>query len=710
MNFAATCSHCQLPVGVLGQRREVGGEDHVFCCYGCCLAFQVHHGEPDEPAAAALLIRLGIGAFLAMNIMLFSLLRYSGGLGGEDAWLAPFVDALLWLLATPAVAILGRPFVTGAWSAGRAGRVNADALVAVGALGAYGYSSWQVLRGSGLVYFDTATMVLLVFTLGRYLEAQARVRAARSFAPMLAAERAIVHVVADGRERACPAAQVQVGDSVRIRPHERLGVDGIVLHGHSDCVETILTGQAEPRPKAPGAIVHAGSVNGQGTLLVRATVAGTDTQWARMGRRVREALATRSALGELLDRVAAVFVPFVLLLALAVFWFWGARTSLELALLAALSVLVVACPCSLGLAAPIAGVLGIGQAAQRGIVIRNAAVLEKLARIRAVCFDKTGTLTRGELQARSWTVDGASLRQVLRRARALAAGSGHPVSRAILAPAHGRRGRAASVRNAQARPGAGVCAEIDGALCALGSRAFMTSMGWTLPASLDAACSASLSPRAYIGWAGRVRGLATFADTVRPEAAAVIESLHRLGLPSLLLSGDGNRAVAQLADSLGIRDWRGELLPEAKVDALRAWSTPDRAIAMVGDDWNDAPVLAEATVGIAVGHATDFARESADLILPRDGLSSLPWVIELARQVHRSIRANLFWSVAYNAVALTLAACGLLRPVLAAALMAGSSLLVVARSIRAQRRFSSVDDTQPWHSYAVAIDAPETIR
>ena len=686
MNAQETCSHCDLPVGRLGLRREVRGEARSFCCYGCCLAFQVHHGEHEEPEAVAFLIRLGVGAFLAMFIMLFSLLRYSGDIGGSDAWLGWLVDGLLWVLATPLLAILGQPFFAGAWTAARAGRLNADALVSIGACAAYGYSAWQVVRGSGAVYFDTAAMVLMLFTLGRYLEAQARVRAARSLAPMLAAGRATVRVLEAGRESLRPAAAVHAGDVVRVLPGEQVGVDGVVVEGCSACEESLLTGQLQPRPKAAGDAVHAGSLNGHGQLVVRASVAGTATQWAHIGRLVREALARKSMLGETIDRVAAVFIPLVLLLAVATAWYWGARAGLDAALLAGLSVLVVACPCSLGLAAPLAIVLGIGQAAQRGVLIRGGAVLEKLAQVRAVAFDKTGTLTGGAPRLVALAVESVSARQVLRRVRALAATSDHPLARAILARAGRHAARIVAARRARAHPGAGVSGEIDGVCCAMGSHAFMAALGWPVPAALAAAQRPAGSTRVFIGWDARVHAVAAFTEAPLPEAAAVVAALRRRGLPAMLLSGDDEAAVARFGAALGIAEWRGALLPEDKVSVLREWARRKGTIAMVGDGLNDGPVLAAAGVGIAVGGASDLARESADVILPCDGLASLPWTIALAHAVRRSVRANLLWAFGYNGVALALAAAGQLQPALAAALMAGSSLLVVARSLRAQRR------------------------
>jgi Cu2+-exporting ATPase len=685
MAATTTCNHCLLPIGRLGQQREVNGEALAFCCYGCCLAYQVHHGEREEPEAARLLVRLGVGAFLAMNIMLFSLLLYAGTFGaatfgiGDGATLR-IVHWLLLILTTPLVVVLGGPFIAGAWHAARLGRLSTDALVTTGVMAAYGFSAYQVWHGSGDVYFDTVTMVLILFTLGRYLEALGRVRAARSLAPMLAAERAEVRVVADGIDILQPVHEIGPGTVVRVLPGERIAVDAVVIEGRSECDEAVLTGQAEPQLKTAGAPVHAGSINGAGHLLVRATAAGTATRWIQISRMVREALARKSMRGNTVDRLAAVFIPAVLLLAAGTLWFWSGIAPFEQALLTALAVLVVACPCSLGLAAPLATTLGIGLAAQRGILLRSGDVLEKLARIKAVAFDKTGTLTEGRPEVLQLSGQDASEQQVLFHAAALARASEHPLAKAI-ARAQCTEGTTAA-SEVQARPGAGILGRVDGRAAAMGSASFMSTLGWQVSGEWPNPQGCTL---VYVGWEGRVQGQIALADRVLPEAASVITALRDHDLPVLLLSGDREPAVAQAATRLGIPVWRSELMPEDKVGVLRDWAQRHGPTAMVGDGLNDGPVLAAAAVGIAVGGATDLARESADIVLPEHALANLPWLFELAVQVRGSIRANLAWALGYNAVALVLAACGLLQPVLAAGLMAGSSLLVVIRSLSARR-------------------------
>jgi Cu2+-exporting ATPase len=697
------CAHCQLPVGSLAQQRELNGEAHWFCCYGCCLAFQVHQGANDEPQAAAALIRLGVGGFLTMNIMLFSLLLYSGAFDGDDAWLRQPVHCLLWLLATPLVIVLGGPFFVSAGQALRRGRLSTDALVSIGVLAAYGYSGWQVLRGSPLVYFDTASMVLVLFTLGRYVEAQGRVRAARSLAPMLAAERAEVRVLEGGAEAVRPVLALRPDDLFRVLPGERIAVDGVVIEGVSDCDEAVLTGQSQRQPKQPGALVIAGSVNGNGALVIRATVAGAQTRWIRISAQVRSALASKSLAGQTVERFVALFIPAVLGIAAASAWYWAGRSGSDAALLAGLAVLVVACPCSLGLAAPLAHALAIGDAAQRGILVRGGVVFERLVRLRGIAFDKTGTLTLQALEPVRFTVDGAAHGEALRYATLLARCSAHPASLAIAALGHAVESSA--VQDIEARPGQGTLGRIDGDACALGSAALLRTLGWDVPDVLVEAAPPACS-LVFIGWRGRARALIALRAAAVPEAAAVIGAVRERGLLPLLLSGDAEASVAEMAAALGVQDWQAELLPEDKVDALHRWTARHGAVAMVGDGLNDGPVLAAASVGIAVGHATDLARESADVVLPPGGLDSLPWLLDVARATQRSVRANVLWAFGYNAIALTLAAGGVLQPAIAAGLMAGSSLVVVWRSWRAGSRNANIGAMAPAPTQPVRWSAP----
>jgi Cu2+-exporting ATPase len=707
---AGLCSHCLLPVGCRPTMRRVNGTPLVFCCYGCVIAYQVRHGNGTEWEATWLLIRLGVGAFLAMNVMLFSLLLYSGTFDRADRELVPLVHVLLWLLATPALLILGWPFLRDAGRDILHRRVTSSALIVVGAGGAYAYSVLAMMTHSKHVYFDTAAMLLVLFTLGRYLEALGRARAARSLAPLLEAERQLVSVIENGIETHRRVAEVEAGAKVRVRPGERIPVDGIVVDGCSHVDEAAITGESRLFEKAPRSKVLAGSINQDGSLLIRSVSAGSASAWAGICRAVRDALARESPTQRVVDRVAGIFVPGVLIAAGLTLLYWSARQPLDQALLASLAVLVVACPCALALAAPLATSIGIGRLARRGCIARDAAVLENLSRIKIVAFDKTGTLTHGTPRVIAIDADGASADDVVRHAAALERHSEHALARGILAAAAQRKLASMQIRQARAIAGRGITGLADDQVVAVGARALMTALGWSVPPAL-ALRAQSLegtgNTAVYVGWAGRVRGVVLLGDTLLPEARATILALRGQTLRTVLLTGDLPEAARRAADDADADAWQAELSPEQKRDAVSDLRRSHGPVAMVGDGLNDGPVLAAADVGIAVNSATDLARETADLILPEGGLSLLPWAIGLARDVRRTIVTNLLWALVYNAAGLALAALGLFQPVAAAALMAGSGLLVVLNSLRLERAVADspdegTDSTQRQADFEVA--------
>lgn len=684
----ALCSHCLLPLGRRPMRRTIDGDEHAFCCYGCYLAYQVSHGSGEESEATWLLIRLGVGGFLAMNVMLFSLLIYSGTFEHADAELLPWVHVLLWALATPVLVILGGPFLRDACVDASRGRLNASMLILIGVVAAYGYSAASVLGGGDAVYFDTATMLLLLFTLGRLLDAAGRARAVRSLAPLVEAERQWATVVENEAELRRPARDLAVGDRVRVRPGERFPVDGVVLEGQSQANEAVVTGESRYVAKSPGSDIIAGSLNVDGPLLIRVSRAGSATRWAQICQAVRHSLEQRSATQRLVDRVAGAFVPLVLLLAGATVLFWWERLPHDQALLAGLAVLVVACPCGLGLAAGLAGSLGTAKLASRGCRVRGGDVLETLAHVRAIAFDKTGTLTLGRARLVGIETARATADEALVRAGALERHSEHGLAHGVLAAAAGRNLEPVAAADMRSQPGSGVRGVVGGEPTAIGTAAWMTELGLTMPAALaarGAATAADGHSVAYLGWKTEVRAVLWFDDTVRAEARLALQALERRGLDLVLLTGDLPEVARRVAATLGLEAWTASLSPEGKRTALMQLREIHGTVAMVGDGLNDGPVLAAADAGIAVGGATDLARETADLVLPEDGLRLLPWTITLARAVRRTIVSSLAWAFGYNVIALALAATGLLQPVIAAALMAGSSLIVVINSLRLER-------------------------
>jgi Cu2+-exporting ATPase len=682
------CSHCLLPVGVRAMQRTVNGESHAFCCYGCCIAFQVKNGKSEEWEAAWLLIRLGVGGFLSMNIMLFSLLLYAGAFTGVDARLLPWIHLLLWVFATPALIILGGPFLAETWRDAVDGRVTSSALIVLGVGAAYLYSAFAVIERGPHVYFDTATMVLMLFTVGRYLEAAGRARAARNLEPLLAAESECSTVVDGNVETRRPVREVGVGSLVRVRPGERIPLDGTVMEGESHADEAVITGESRLVPKGVGSPVIAGSINMDGPLLIRSNRAGTDTRWAQICRSVRDALTRRSPTQRLADRVVGIFVPLVLSLGALTALCWAQWLPFDRALLIGLSVLVIACPCAVGLAAPLATSLGIGRLARRGCLVREPGALEELARARLLAFDKTGTLTSGRARVVRIETTDVVADEVLARAAGLERHSEHGFGHAIAAAAAVRGLDPVVAGDVQTLPGRGIRGNADGEAVVAGNRALMSELGWSVAPTLGErgrSLEADGYSVIYVGWGEHVRAALALDDAALPEARSTVEALRSRGLHVMLLSGDLARATQRVAVAAGIEDAQSGLSPEVKRAALRRLRQRYGVVAMVGDGLNDGPVLAEADVGIAVGSATDLARETAAVVLPRDGLWMLPWVVDVARAARKTILTNLLWAFGYNLIALTLAVLGLLQPVLAAAVMAGSSVLVVLNSLRLER-------------------------
>jgi P-type Cu2+ transporter len=706
----ALCRHCLLPVGRRGFARSVNGEGCQFCCYGCCIAHQVKSGSADASEAAWFLVRLGVGSFLSMNIMLFSLLVYSGAFSGADRRVLPTIQLLLWGLATPAVLILGEPFLRETWLQARQGRLTSSALIVLGSLAAYAYSTLAMFQPGGHLYFDTASMVLMLFTLGRYLEAAGRARASRDLAPLLAAESELATVVEGGQEHRRPVREVRAGMLIRVRPGERIPVDGLIVEGSSHADEAVITGESRQVAKAVGAEVLAGSINLDGPLLIRSSGAGGESRWAQICRSVRDALRQSSRTQRIADRLVGAFVPVVLAVAALTLVYWMQRLPLDQAMLTALSVLVVACPCAVGLAAPMAHSLGIGQLARHGCLVRSPGALEALAGTRLIAFDKTGTLTLGRPKLVDVASDGVGEEEVLARLAGLERHSEHGLAHAIAMAASARGLDPIVAEEVRIVPGRGLRGVVDGEPVAAGSAALMCELGWQLPPALSERAEEMASTGhsvVFVGWnenarAGRTRAVLSFDDTPLPEAGATIVALRSLGLRVVLLSGDHAGAAARVAATVGVDEWQAGLLPEAKRAALDQYRARHDAIAMVGDGLNDGPGLAFADVGIAVGSATDLARETADLVLPADGLWLLPWVVCRARAVRSTILANLAWAFGYNLIALSCAVLGLLQPILAAAVMAGSSLLVVLNSLRLERL--------PGPSYPSALQSPAGVQ
>ena len=598
---------------------------------------------------------------------------------------------LEWAFAALTAAVVfgfGKSFFAGAWSALRhGGTATMDTLVALGASASYFYSLAELIWAARpQVYFETSATIVTLILLGRWLEARAKRRATDTLQSLIALAPKTARRVTAGGEEDVPLGSIRVGDTLRVRPGEKLAVDGVVLEGASAVDESLLTGESLPVEKASGDNVIGGTVNASGSLLYRATATGEQTTLAQMVRLVEEAQGSKAPVQKLADRVSAVFVPAVLGVALVTFlvWFFGLHAGIAGALTPAVAVLVIACPCALGLATPTAIMVGTGRGAALGVLIKNGEALERAYQIRRVVFDKTGTLTEGRpalTDVAAYT--GLDRDALLKLAAAAERGSEHPLAAAIVAGAEGLPGRAETFTSIA---GGGVRARVDGREVLVGTAALLGEAGITVPgtACADLARLEEGGKTAVlVAVDGEAAGLLAVADTVRPGAKEAVARLQRMGIRVALLSGDSERVAQAVAGQVGIDEVAAGVKPAGKADAVKRWQDGGRqTVAMVGDGVNDAPALAQADLGIAMGRATDVAMEAADITLLRADLDGVADALLLSRRTMKIIRQNLFWAFLFNVIGIPLAAFGALNPMLAALAMAFSSVTVVTNSLR----------------------------
>jgi Cu+-exporting ATPase len=608
------------------------------------------------------------------------------------------------LLTTPVVFWAGRSFFTGAWRAFRHHAADMNTLVAIGVGSAYIYSTvatvfpgfFEAAGRTPEVYFEAATVIVTLILLGRMLEARARTRTSAAIEKLLDLQPPRARIERNGHLEEVPVEAVRVGDRVVVRPGEKIPVDGMVEEGTAAVDESVITGEAVPVDKKPGDPVIGGTVNQSGALVVRVTRVGRDTVLQQIVRLVEEAQARKAPIQRLADRVAGIFVPAVMLVAIATFVLWfdfGPEPRLAHALLTFVSVLIIACPCALGLATPTAILVATGRAAQLGVLVKGGDALERLHQVDLVVFDKTGTLTEGRPHlAHVAPLNGYESEKLLTLAAAVEQRSEHPLARAVVEAAETRGLTLLPVVDFQMQAGLGVTARVNGHQVQIGRPSFLAEQGVSIPKDRLAALATEGYTVVAVAVDGKLAGLLAIADTIRPSAESAIQALHRMGRRIALITGDSEAAARAVARRLDIDEVRANVLPQDKAAAVAAFQAEGHVVAMVGDGINDAPALAQADVGIAMGSGTDIAFEAGDVILMRPDLRAVVDAFRLSARTLRTIKQNLFFAFIYNTLSIPIAAgvlypfTGLLlNPMIAAAAMALSSVSVVTNSLRLLR-------------------------
>ena len=678
---------------------ERGGRAYYFCSESCKRTFESPEAELKAMKTRVTIALTGVLALAILRASAFIALAAGATL---LTWVP--IPALPWftwgmwlfLLVTPVQFIGGWSFYKGAWNAIRTRSINMDFLIALGTSVAYFYSVAVLFFPEVLpikveerdIYFEVSAVIIAFVLLGKYMEEIIKKKSSAAVRRLLDLRPATAHVIRDGKEVELPAESIMVGESIIVKPGEKIPTDGTVIEGQSSVDESMLTGESMPVDKRPSSTVIGGTLNRTGVFTFQATKVGADTALAQIVKMVEDAQASTARIQRLADQVTGYFVPAVVLVAFLALFGWWIAGYFPQGLLAFIAVLIISCPCALGIATPAALMVGVGKGADNGILIRGGEVLERAEKLTTVVFDKTGTITRGEPMVTDVIpFNDGNEREVLRLAAAVESGSEHPLGEAIVRAAEHRALALPKATGINAIAGHGIEGVVEGQKLWLGNRRLFArqSIPITLAEATLARLEADGKTAMLVGIDNRLIGIIAVADTLKPEAAEAVAALKKRGINVVLLTGDNRRTAEAIARQIGIDRVIAEVLPEDKVDVIRQLQAKGEVVAMVGDGVNDAPALATADIGIAIGSGSDVAKETGGIILIRNDVRDVVASIELSRATMKKIKQNLFWAFIYNTIGIPVAALGLLNPIFAAAAMALSSLSVIVNSALLKR-------------------------
>jgi Cu2+-exporting ATPase/Cu+-exporting ATPase len=682
---AKECYQCKIPITGKPLRYKVEGEYQDFCCFGCYLIYKTTGMRGEEGTAVAFLGKFGFGYFFAMLVFMLSTYMYGAHLTPDDPEAQAFVGFIKYIiliLATPVMLLLGVPILRNAFTGGRI-NLNTDTLIVLGSFSAYFLSVYSVFTNKPSIYFETATMILVLMTFGRYIETSSRAKASNFMKELLKLSPEKAVVIRNGKEEEINRDDIKVGDVVKIVPGEKIPADGVIIEGKGHVDESLLTGESKPVLKAVGNELYTGTTSIDGAFKIKVNKPAEDWTLNRFIQIMKEIRATKAPINRIADTIAYYFLPVIITIAFSAGIYWYIQEGFEKALIVFMSVLLISCPCAFSIGAPLALWVGLGEAMREGIIIKGADVLEKLSTVKTVFFDKTGTVTdRNMVVSYVKALD----ENVVKLACCLERNSEHPLAKSFVSYC-AQKGfiTDCNVEDFKVHFGYGVEGVVDGVHVYIGSRSYMEKLGFGIPDELKEAEKEAEEKGeipVFIAADQRVSGIVVFSQNIRKEAPKVFEVLKKIKIKVGVLTGDTPYFAKILKDKLGIEDVRAGLLPQDKLKAIDEEKKKGRTVAMVGDGINDAPALTRADIGVAMGCGTDLTRESANISLLSDDLRKVPLAILLAKKVRKVIYTNMFWAFIYNVIGIGLAVAGKLNPMFAALAMVLSSAFVIANSVR----------------------------